>query len=312
MTDTTILVVEDEQMIAEDISESLRDDGYVVPLIVDTGEEALTQSLSLRPHVILMDIKLKGEWDGIRTAEEILKQHDCPIIYLTAFTDKEIVERAKNTNPFGYVLKPFRHKELRTMIELSLHNHKRERQSRERQQKVMDLLTHSHEAIIVTDEKGWIQFINPLAERLTQIQENQRSQHPIGHLAKWQFTEGEPPIEILKARVNETLLLSPAQAADSVTPQAMKVSVNKLHHDNKKVSGYILNFFPLDTHPVAPEDIEDKLLAICASCKKIRTEQGAYINIELFLREKYGFRFSHGICPGCFECLYPEYFKDGQ
>ena len=76
MTDTTILVVEDEHMIAEDISESLRDDGYLVPIVVDTGEEALAQSLVLRPHVILMDIKLRGDWDGIRTAEEILKQHD--------------------------------------------------------------------------------------------------------------------------------------------------------------------------------------------------------------------------------------------
>lgn len=305
MVDTTILVVEDEQMIAEDISESLRDDGYVVPLIVDTGEEALTQSLQLRPHVILMDIKLKGEWDGIRTAEEILKQHDCPIIYLTAFTDKEIVERAKNTNPFGYVLKPFRHKELRTMIELSLHNHKRERQSRERQQKVMDLLTHSHEAIIVTDEKGWIQFINPLAEQLTDIGEAQRAQQPLHHLTEWRLADDESPLDILKARVNETLLLNASH-------QPMKVSVSKLHHDNKKISGYILSFFPLESHPATPEELEDKLLAICASCKKIRTEQGTYINIELFLREKYGFRFSHGICPGCFECLYPEYFKDGQ
>lgn len=307
MTDTTILVVEDEHMIAEDISESLRDDGYLVPMVVDTGEEALTQSLLLRPHIILMDIKLKGDWDGVRTAEEILKQHDCPIIYLTAFTDQEIVERAKNTNPFGYVLKPFRHKELRTMIELSLHNHKREQQSRERQQKVMDLLTHSHEAIIVTDEKGWIQFMNPLAIELSGICSKDRLTHPISQLLHWCLPPDYGPTDILKTRVNESLLIK-REEDKSTLP--VKVSVSKLHHANKKLSGYILSFFSLEKAEVHPEAEQDKLLAMCASCKKIRTEHGSYINIELFLREKYGFRFSHGICPGCFECLYPEYFTE--
>lgn len=309
MTDTTILVVEDEHMIAEDISESLRDDGYLVPMIVDTGKEALAQSLLLRPHVILMDIKLRGDWDGIRTAEEILKQHDCPIIYLTAFTDREIVERAKNTNPFGYVLKPFRHKELRTMIELSLHNHKREQQNRDRQQKVMDLLTHSHEAIIVTDEKGWIQFMNPLAIELSGIDEPDRFKHPISQLLQWSLPNEDLPTEILKTRVNENLLLK-RTALGETSALPIKVSASKLHHANQKVSGYILSFFSMEKNEVIPESEQDKLLAMCASCKKIRTEHGSYINIELFLREKYGFRFSHGICPGCFECLYPEYFTD--
>jgi PAS domain S-box-containing protein len=310
MTDTTILVVEDERMIAEDISESLRDDGYLVPMIVDTGEEALIQSIALRPHVILMDIKLRGDWDGIRTAEEILKQHDCPIIYLTAFTDSEIVERAKSTNPFGYVLKPFRHKELRTMIELSLHNHKRAQQNRERQQKVMDLLTHSHEAIIVTDEKGWIQFMNPLAIELSGISDEDRQKHPVSQLLHWCLPPDYMPTDILKTRVNENLLLKRADLTHGDMTLPIKVSASKLHHENKKVSGYILSFFSMERAEVLPESEQDKLLAMCASCKKIRTENGSYINIELFLREKYGFRFSHGICPGCFECLYPDYFTE--
>lgn len=305
MTGTTILVVEDEQMIAEDISESLRDDGYLVPAIVDNGEDALHKSLEIRPDVVLMDIKLKGEWDGIRTAEEILKQHDCPVIYLTAFTDKEIVDRAKNTNPFGYVLKPFRHKELRTMIELSLHNHKREQQNKERQQKVLDLLTHSHEAIIVTDEKGWIQFMNPLAAQLTGIDEKARTQKPVTQLMNLCLPSRDPVTDLLKARTNETLFLQ-----DQDHQIMIKISVDKLHHENKSVSGYIISFFSLAQTEETLDDVEAKLLAICASCKKIRTDQGNYINIELYLREKYGFRFSHGICPGCFECLYPEYFKD--
>ncbi len=310
MTETTILVVEDEHMIAEDISESLRDDGYLVPMVVDTGEEALVQSLVLRPHVILMDIKLRGEWDGIRTAEEILKQHDCPIIYLTAFTDREIVERAKSTNPFGYVLKPFRHKELRTMIELSLHNHKREQQNRDRQQKVMDLLTHSHEAIIVTDEKGWIQFMNPLAISLSGIGDADRAKHPVSRILHWCLPSDHTPTDILKTRVNEDLLLKRKNLAQEDVTLPIKVSASKLHHANKKVSGYILSFFSMEPSEALPESEQDKLLAMCASCKKIRTENGSYINIELFLREKYGFRFSHGICPGCFECLYPEYFTE--
>ncbi len=306
MTETTVLVVEDERMIAEDISESLQNAGYSVPEIVDCGPDALERSLALRPHLIIMDIKLKGDWDGIETAEAILKQHDCPIIYLTAFADSDVIDRAKVTNPFGYVLKPFRHRELRAMVELSLHNYRREQQNRQRQQKILDMLIHSHEAIIVTDEHGWIQFMNPEAEALTQISPAQRAQHPLAELSHWSLPPDYRSTDILKTRVNETLLL---KQEDGYLP--VRVSTSKLQHeDTKRVSGYIFHLFSTHQIDAPDEDTQDKLLAICASCKKIRTEDGTYVNIELYLRKKYGFRFSHGICPGCFECLYPDYFKE--
>ena len=198
------------------------------------------------------------------------------------------------------------------MIELSLHNHKREQQNRDRQQKVMDLLTHSHEAIIVTDEKGWIQFMNPLAIELSGINDADRARHPISQLLHWYLPSDTVPTDILKTRVNEHLLLKQHPTAQEKPPLPIKVSASKLHHANKKISGYILSFFAIEKSEIRPESEQEKLLAMCASCKKIRTEHGSYINIELFLREKYGFRFSHGICPGCFECLYPEYFTDAH
>ena len=121
---TTILVVEDETIIARDILSKLQGLGYDVPLIVCSGEEAVEKTGELRPDLVMMDIVIEGKIDGIGAADQIRKRFNIPVIYLTAYADEEILERAKIAEPFGYMVKPFDERELHSTIEMALYKHK--------------------------------------------------------------------------------------------------------------------------------------------------------------------------------------------
>jgi signal transduction histidine kinase len=126
-----ILVVEDEGIVAKDIAGSLTRLGYNVVGIASSGEEAVTLAGLQRPDLILMDIVLRGELDGIDAAERIRRDIDVPIVYLTAYGDSRTLERAKVTVPYGYLLKPWQERELQTVIEITLHKHRLEQRLKE-------------------------------------------------------------------------------------------------------------------------------------------------------------------------------------
>lgn len=115
-----ILIVEDEMVIAANISLQLSDLGYEVTGILPRGEEALSQIKIEKPDIVLMDIQLKGEMDGIETAKEIEEQYRIPIIYLTANSDEAHFNRAKETHPYAFISKPFKKLDLQRAIELTI------------------------------------------------------------------------------------------------------------------------------------------------------------------------------------------------
>jgi putative two-component system response regulator len=123
MNSAKIMVVEDEWIVAEQLCSNLKDFGYTCST-ASTGEEAVRKAEADRPDLILMDIVLKGKMDGIEAADRIASQFDIPVIYLTAYTNQEYLERAKQTNPFGYVVKPYNQKELYATIEMAFHRHR--------------------------------------------------------------------------------------------------------------------------------------------------------------------------------------------
>lgn len=123
MTDAKILVVEDENIVALEIKKRLQKLGYIVPGVASTGEDAISKAEGIRPDLVLMDIMLKGEIDGIHAAGEIRKRFNIPVVYLTAYSDEETLQRAKLTEPYGYILKPFEEDDLRTTIEIALYRH---------------------------------------------------------------------------------------------------------------------------------------------------------------------------------------------
>ena len=123
MTESRILVVEDEAIVAVGIKQKLEELGHQVVDIVFTGENAVETALKMEPDLILMDIVLKGNMDGIEAAAKIRNQLDIPVIYLTAYSDEEVLERARMTEPYGYIIKPFKKSELNANIEMALYKH---------------------------------------------------------------------------------------------------------------------------------------------------------------------------------------------
>lgn len=162
-----ILIVEDESIVALSIKNRLEELGYTVVATIDSSEVAMQIISQNPPDLVLMDIKLKGSIDGIEAAAQIRRCFQIPVIYLTAYSDQETLERAKLTEPYSYILKPFEAKDLCTTIEISLYKHQMEQQLREREQWLTTTLKSIGDAVIATDSEGLITFMNPVAETLT-------------------------------------------------------------------------------------------------------------------------------------------------
>lgn len=169
MSGSRVLLVEDEAVVALDIRNRLNSLGYEVVGIVASGEEALNVVESLSPDLILMDIMLDGEMDGIETAAAIKDRHNIAIIYLTAYADAETLQRAKITEPFGYIIKPFEDRELSTTIEMALYKFRMESQLIASERWLSTTLRSIGEGVITVDENNRIRFMNPVAEAILAI-----------------------------------------------------------------------------------------------------------------------------------------------
>jgi signal transduction histidine kinase len=134
-----ILVVEDERIIAFDIKHCLENFGYIVPAVIAYGEQAIAKVEELQPDLVLMDMMLKGDMNGIQAAEAIINSFNIPVIFLTAYSDESTLKKAKATQPFGYVLKPFEESQLITTIEIALNKHQKETVMRSELQKEKEM-----------------------------------------------------------------------------------------------------------------------------------------------------------------------------
>jgi two-component system, response regulator PdtaR len=135
-----IMIVEDEKITAMDMQRTLSKMGYTVCGTASSGREAINQAESLLPDVILMDITLQGDMDGVEAADRIKTRFDIPVIYLTAHADNGTVDRAKESEPYSYLLKPFRERELNIAIEMALYKHKMEQERKNLTAKLQDAL----------------------------------------------------------------------------------------------------------------------------------------------------------------------------
>ncbi|MCE5336232.1 MAG: response regulator [Desulfobacteraceae bacterium] len=165
-SDSKILIVEDEGIEALDIQHRLTTLGYPSPEVVLSGEEALERIESIRPDLVLMDIMLQGRIDGIAAAEQIRAGFDIPVVYLTAYADDDTLRRAKITEPFGYLIKPFKERELHVTIDVALYKHKMEKKLRENEKWLATTLKSIGDAVVATDKDGRITFMNAIAEDL--------------------------------------------------------------------------------------------------------------------------------------------------
>lgn len=174
-----VLIVDDEVVVAEDIRRQLRSLGYTVVGVASSGSDAIRLGDEHRPDLILMDIKLKGAMDGIEAARSIQARFDIPVIYLTAFSDDETLERARHTLPLAYLIKPFVSTDLRAAVELALFRH-RVAKAAERRGRWLDAVVQSiGDGVVTVDHAGRVTMLNPAAEVLTGWPQREAMGRPI-------------------------------------------------------------------------------------------------------------------------------------
>jgi CheY-like chemotaxis protein len=160
MPPTSVFICEDELIEAEDIRQTLEKLGYAVSGIARSGESVLQSLTTTRPDIVLMDIHLAGGMDGIETADRIRILYNLPVIFLTAHADETTLERAKVTEPYGYVLKPFGERELHSAIEMGLYKHRMEEQAKENERTIRVLANAIPDAIMLLDHNRQILALN--------------------------------------------------------------------------------------------------------------------------------------------------------
>lgn len=161
-----ILLVEDDGIIARHLGRSLTRMGYQVIGCVVTGEDAIQISEQARPDLVLIDISLRGHLDGVETAHQIYSQWDIPVVYLTAYDDPDILQRAKYSSPFGYLVKPFEDRTLHATVEMAINKHDLESRLRASEERYRQIVETSLEGIWVFDREGRTLYTN---KRMTEI-----------------------------------------------------------------------------------------------------------------------------------------------
>jgi PAS domain S-box-containing protein len=195
MSASQILVVEDEAIVATAIKNELEQFGYAVPDMAASAAEAVEKASGKKPDLVLMDIHLRGEQDGIEAAREI---HDCcgiPVVYLSAFADPQTVARAGATAAFGYLLKPYEERELQTTIEMALAKHRAEQRLEETERLLAAILEGIDDAVIATGPDDQILFVNMAGEGLTRWGKEAAVGAPVTAICN--LVEGEQRLPLL-------------------------------------------------------------------------------------------------------------------
>lgn len=242
MNNERILIVEDEKIIAIDLQRRLERFGYSVVGMAGDGETAIALASELNPDIILMDIMLAGKMDGIEAARAIKAAGDIPFIFLTAYTDEKTLERAKELAPCGYILKPFKERELYTTIDIALYKYGIERKLT-RQERLFSAILHSiNDGIIATDMAMNVQFMNPVAEDITGFREGVARGKPLGQFLALRdektqndLMEGIPVVEDRPLFFNDIVL-------KNTLGQSLVVdgSVTRIHERENSTDGFVV------------------------------------------------------------------------
>jgi PAS domain S-box-containing protein len=242
-----ILIVEDEKIVAMDIAGSLKSVGYEVSGIVASGKEAIDQVEQNPPDLILMDIRIKGDIDGIQTAEIIQTHHDIPIVYLTAYADDNTLSRAKITVPYGYIIKPFDKKTAHTMIEMALYKSRMERKIKENERWLSKTLQYSGDAMIATDAHGNIKLMNRIAEFETGWKSDVATGRNISEILKLTKEDNkeviEDPISLLYNNGDDQEITKTAVLTDKEKKDKLISGIASLIKDDKNnTTGMVIVF----------------------------------------------------------------------
>ncbi|MEN4029818.1 MAG: methanogen output domain 1-containing protein [Methanobacterium sp.] len=264
MSSVKILVVEDESIVAMDLRHRLENMNYTVLAVVPSGEEAVEKAALMRPDLILMDIVLNEKMDGIQAAQIIKDNYNIPVLYLTAYSDEKTLKRAKITGPFGYIIKPFEDRELHSAIEIALYKHEMETKLRANEKWLSTTLESIGEAVITTDEKGYITFMNPMAQKITGWSQEEATGNPLENIFRIIDEKTEEPVDLsIDALLKKNSVTSVNDNILLITKYGTKVPVSNTNApitDDKNIkTGIVLVFQDITQRKKAEKEREQLL-----------------------------------------------------
>jgi PAS domain S-box-containing protein len=325
-----ILIVEDELIVARSVQTVLRKAGYEVPTIVSSGEEAIEEAGQSRPDLVLMDIRLQGEMLGVEAAAQIRTRFDIPVVYLTAHADEDSLQRAKASQPFGYLVKPFQSDELRSTIEMALYKHEIDRKLKESElrYRLVSELTSDFAYSVRVEPDGQLvnEWITDAHRRITGYTPDE-----VTAIEDWQTLVHPDDLPLALEQV-ETVLAGKTDTRDfRIVRKDGQVRWLRNHarpvwdeDQNRVVRIYAAAQDITERRHARQEqerlilELQDALgkvrtlkglLPICASCKKIRDDEGYWTSVENYILQHSDAQFTHGLCPTCAQKLYPDFFE---
>ncbi|MBP2296054.1 response regulator [Azospirillum rugosum] len=214
-----ILIVEDDRVVARDIREQLARMGHVVVGTSASGEDAIQLANRHQPDLVLMDIRLEGEMDGIEAARRIRDAHQIPVVFLTAYANDETVQRASMTEPFGYLLKPFEEPQMRTVIQMALYKHASDAKLRLGERRYAATLASIRDGVILCDGRGRVDFMNRVAETMTGWTAAEAVGQPLSAVFAVIDEETQEPLEDFAALVLRSRDLAPPERLSRLLPR---------------------------------------------------------------------------------------------
>ncbi len=244
MESERVLIVEDEKIIALDLQRRLERFGYMVCDTASEGEESVRKARECKPDIILMDIMLAGAVDGIEAAKTIKRELQIPVIFLTAYADERTLERAKEAEPFGYILKPFKERELYTTIDIALYKHKVDK-SVKKQERLFSAILHSvNDGIVATGMNLEILFMNPIAAEMSGWTEDEARGKAAQVILSLIEPRGLTPVlpESLPEGGHPSFFRDVVMKNRHGRTYIVDGSITKIHQAENETEGYVLAF----------------------------------------------------------------------
>lgn len=310
MATQRILIVDAESVIARELEAMLRGFGYEVAAIASTGHEAIALTAQTEPDLVLMDIVLNGDMDGIEAAGEIRRRWPIPIIFMTADTAEATVRRLNVAQPFGYVAKPFTERELRINIDMALSEHETTRPVNELEEGFFSV---SIDMLCCLDFNGYFKRLNPAWERTLGFTLEELMSRP--------FIEFVHPDDRERTLKQNREVRAGGQAlgfenrylckdgsyrwllwnAAPDSPQQVIYSAARDITERKRAEEEREQLVRQLQTALAEVQSLQEILPICSYCRKIRDDENYWQTVESYISQHTNTKFSHSICPTCYQ-----------
>ncbi len=324
-----ILIVEDEVVVSTDLAMKLKRIGYEVAGCIRYGEQALDAAFRNHAEMVIMDIHLKGEMDGTKAAKAISENLGIPIIFLTAYSDENTINKAKEGAPYAYLKKPVRLEDLAISIDIAFYKSEMESKLKKNEIRYRTVADYTHNWETWISPSGEIEYMSPSCERVTGYSREEFLEDPslILHIMqvdnptlqefKQHFSHKEKTEQIqfkIKTKTGETRWIEHvcrpvfSDMGDYIGRRGSNIDIT----DKKLADQAREKLIQELEEALTKVKTLNGLLPICCSCKKIRDDDGYWNQIETYMTEHSEIEFSHSICPDCAQKLYPEYYDKSE